>query len=359
MRSNLALTTNTGDAVSPLRGSGYGPDMPGVELVVPPSLGAQWAGRYERGEVPGRWPYGLEWLSTPRTRVSLREVAPPGAGRRLASRLGSPRRSDRPDGLAWDENLALRMVVCGRYRNMHCGVIWASDRWQQFGRRERHGLRRTLAQMRSVWVLSQAQLESVGAIIPAATSCHFVPFGIDEAFFTPAPYPERPLILSAGGDRDRDPQTTLEAFAQVVRARPATRAILQTSSNVGHAPGVSVVPHLSHVELRQHYRDASLIAVATRSNLHVSGMTVALEAQASARPILLSRTPGADDYVSDGEVGFLTGIGHAGELAEKIIALLDDPGWAARLGAQGRVAVEDRFTSRHLAARLRRVVGIE
>lgn len=250
------------------------------------------------------------------------------------------------------------MAISGRYGQMHCGVIWATDRWRDMGRRERAGVRRTLSDMSSVWTLSRAQLPALDDLLPTSTPRDFVKFGVDELFFSRARYPERPLILSVGGDRDRDHATILDAFTRVVRARPDTEAVIQARMDLGRTDGIRVVPHLTHLELRDLYRRASVVAVATLPNLHVSGMTVSLEAQATGRPVVLTDSPGASDYVADGTTGLLTASGDAQALADAIVGLLDDPQVAASMGESGRAAVERDLTSRHLAHRLAVAVGL-
>ena len=341
-----------GDAGEPVTGE--------VEMVVPEGVASTWEARHARGEVPGRWPYGLEWLADARDlTVRLRGVGDPSRARRVMTRVLPDHVGDAITGLAWDENLAHRMLTSRRYGQMHCGVIWANDRWEHLERRTREGLRRTLGRMASVWTLSQGQLDRFELILPASTPRHFVRFGIDETFFTLAQYPDRPMVFSAGGDRDRDHATLLEAFSIVVAARPRVQAVLQTRERVRAPQGVQVVPHLSHLELREMYRRASVVAVATRPNLHVSGMTVSLEAQATGRPVVLTDTAGTSDYVADGTTGFLVRGGSSSQLADRLIGLLDDAELAQRLGRQGRSAVEGMFTSRHLAERLLEATGLQ
>lgn len=329
-----------------------------AEIVVGASSGPTWSERHARGEVPGAWPYGLDQLGRPGVDVGLKTVAEPTRRERMQSLVPRRAHSTGAVGLAWDEVTAHRMLVSGRYAEQHCGVIWATDQIGDLGPRRRFALRRTLSAMSSVWVLSRGQLDALDRLLPAGTARDVVLFGVDEDFFFPTPPPERPLVFSAGGDRDRDHATLVEAFKRVVAARPEVEAVLQTRHEVPDAGPVKVVAHLTHRQLREHYQRASVVAIATRPNLHVSGMTVSLEAQASGRPVVLTGTPGADDYVVEGKTGFLVGSGRADEIAERLVHLVDDPGSAHALGQQARTRVEDGFTSRHLADRLGAAVGL-
>ncbi|QNL94987.1 glycosyltransferase family 4 protein [Aeromicrobium senzhongii] len=322
-----------------------------------PVASSTWSERHARGEVPGLWPYGLERIDRPGRPVAMRHVSAPSRGARLAWRLRPRAARNERLGLAWDEGTAHAMAASRRYGRMHCGVIWATDRLDQADGRATAGVRRTLSAMQSVWVLSRGQLDAVDRLVGSSTPSEFVKFGVDDAFFSPAPYPEQPLLFSAGGDRDRDHETILAAFAQVVRARPHVKAVVQTRARAS-APGVTVVPHLSHLELREFYRRSSVVAIATRPNLHVSGMTVSLEAQATGRPVILTHTPGAEDYVDDGVTGFLMSSQATDRWVERLIDLVDDPARAASMGHEARRHVEDEFTCQHLANRLATAVGL-
>lgn len=323
----------------------------------------EWIRRHQFGEVPGRWPYGLHELADPADptlRVQLRHLPAPGRldrgrgrlqarlPRRLASasKLGLDRREA---GLAWDENMALRMAQLAHYEHTYAGVIWATDQ------RPAGQMLRVLERLTATWVLSSAQQEPLRALLPGVP-VHYVPFGVDTEFFSPSSVPSEPLIFSVGGDRDRDPETTAEAFRLVVEARPQVRALMQTPRDLQVAPEVEVVKHLTHTELREMYRQASVVAIATRPNLHVSGMTVSLEAMACGTPVVATTSPGFDDYVVDGRTGVLVSGGEPGALAERIINLLGDASAAQRMGEAGRAFVAEKRSTQRLCQRLRAIV---
>ena len=102
----------------------------------------------------------------------------------------------------------------------------------------------------------------------------------------------------------------------------------------------------------------SVVAVATRPNLHVSGMTVMLESMATARPVVLTATPGVDDYARDGATALLTAPGDARALADRVLGLLAAPHDAEALGRRARAAVEERYTSTHMVRGLARAIGV-
>lgn len=309
---------------------------------------SQWGARHAQGLVPGRWPYGLQDLGAGRLEVRPREVPPPGRATRLLSRLPRVGRA-RGAALCWDENIAVRPGVLRRYDRLYSGVIWATDREPD------PAVMKVLRGLRAAWVLSSAQVEPLRRLLGRETVGHLL-FGVDAEFFSPGSAPESPLIFSVGGDRDRDPTTTLEAFRLVLDARPEVTAVMQTPRELAADPRIRMVKHLPHAELREMYRRATAVAVATRPNLHVSGMTVSLEAMACGRPVVATRTPGFDDYLRDGQTGAFVPLGDARAMADQLIAWVDSPLEADLTGRQGRRFVTGERTSDLMCARLREIV---
>ncbi|WP_456789887.1 glycosyltransferase family 4 protein [Cellulomonas sp. P5_C5] len=320
-----------------------------------------WTARHERGEVPGRWPYGLDLLARPGVTLTRRSLPEPTRADRLRAMVRrGPRPSATDIGIAWDENLARRMLVLAPHAAMHAGAIWLTDALaaDPDSARVRSTLD-VLRRMDSVFVNSQAQVEPLErALAGTGTRVSFFTFGVDADFFSAQPAADRPLVVSVGGDRDRDPATLFAALARVHEARPDVEIVVQSSSDVAPPPGVTKVPRLSHVELRSLYARASVVAVATRPNLHMSGLTVSLESMATARPVVLTRTPGVEDYVDDGANARLVATESPESLADAVVELLDDPAEARALGLRARAVVEDRLTSVHLVDNMAAAVGL-
>lgn len=328
-----------------------------------------WSARHAAGEVPGRWPYGLDLLADTGAQVRARGLAEPSRVDRLRARardaVRPPRRSGaahepRDIGVAWDENVARRMLVSAPHTQMYAGAIWLTDAHAADPDSPRvQAALATLRRMDGVFVNSRAQVEPLRAALGApGPAVEFFRFGVDADFFAAQPYPERPLVVSVGGDRDRDPVTLFAAFERVLAARPDVEIVAQSASDVPPPPGVTKVPHLTHVELRALYARASVVAVATRPNLHMSGLTVSLESMATARPVVLTASPGVEDYVTDGENAHLVAGGDPDALAARVLALLDSPTDARDLGQRARAGVEAGLTSAHMVQGMARAVGL-
>lgn len=327
-----------------------------------------WERRHLAGEVPGFWPYGLDELrhyTGSLSAVAAREPSRASVLRgRLRERLPARRRptvsstdSARRVGLTWDENAARRMYLEHPADEMYSGVIWVTDMLERG--KDIGTIRQVLRQMNGLWVISRAQQEAVERLVgDDGPPVGFFRFGVDAEFFRPAPQAEKPFVLSVGGDRDRDTATLFQALAAVHRRAPDTEILVQTSSSLPAPDGVTKVARVSHSELAALYARASVVVIATRPNLHASGMTVSLEAMATSRPVVMTDTPGIGDYVFDQQTGFLTPVGDAPAMAERVLQLLADAALADEFGRAGRAAVESGLTSSQMVRELAAFTGL-
>lgn len=339
--------------------------MANIEVFYPSGRNlAAWETSYAAGSVPDKWPYGLNMVrSASDSSFEAIEAGPLKptslAKELLLQTLRNPRNKPSEDvAIAWDEDLALRLASERAETAKLSGVIWTTDR---IVRREKNVkdvlLKRFLPQFEGLWALSRPQISVLQDWLGrTAPPIDFLRFGIDQNFFTPFPYPDKPLILSVGRDRDRDPKTLFAALEEIKRLRPDVEVAVQTTSSVPVPDGVTSVPMLPHAELRNYYRRASVVVVATQPNLHVSGMTVALESMATARPVVVCDTPGMSDYVEDGVTGLLVSPFDVKGLAGAVLSLLADRDAAARMGVCGRERIERLHTTEQMARSLRDII---
>lgn len=341
--------------------------MSGVRMaaVFPAGRGvARWAERNAASPVPSRWPYGLEQLAGPDVELVDVEVPPPGRIERRALSYGLPSRLRGAPvadvALCWDEGTAVAMsarVAAGRRLS---GVIWATDALQAGERTgELRTARAALRRLDALWVLSEPQIAEVAAWLGTGhPPIHFLPFGVDTDFYRATPYPDRPLIVSIGGDRDRDAATLYAALAQVLARRPDVECVVQSTSALPVPDGVTRHEFIPHDEVRRLYARASVVPIATRPNWHASGMTVALEAASCARPVVACDTPGMRDYVQPGVTGELVSPGDADALAARVLEFLADQDRAREFGAAGRELVDRTRSTVTMCAALRGIAGV-
>jgi glycosyltransferase involved in cell wall biosynthesis len=332
---------------------------------------AAWPARNATGEVPDKTPFGIDSLTRHGVDVVFRPTLNGrvlnGVARRVRDRQGgleyfealafSRNRARRNADvvLCWDEFTGIPAAALRRGPPVISGVQLLTDpagRSPGFLKRARSALER----MEAVFVQSHGQIrvlrDSWG--VPDR-KLRFVPFGIDGNWFRPLPDEvDRDLVVSVGDDPHRDHETLLRAMTQVRRRRPSTRLDLATQLDVD-LPAEMGVLHRGHLGplRRQYYGRASVVAVATRPNIHGSGMSVILEAMACGRPYVVTASEGLEGYLAHGHDGLVVPPGDVNLFASAVSALLADPERADAMGAAGRARLERELTTdvqaKHLA----------
>ena len=185
---------------------------------------------------------------------------------------------------------------------------------------------------------------------------HTIELGADERFFAPTGAPSERYVLAVGKDMARDYATLAAASAQG-GFRTIVVAYRRNVTELVPPPTLEIRHDLTWAELRDLYARAACIVLPLRDTRAAvgtdgSGLTALLEAMASGKPVVASRRPALETYLEEGRTGVFVAPERPEELAEALERLLDDPAAAERMGAAARAAVEERFTTRALAARL-------
>ncbi len=326
---------------------------------------ASWQSKRQTDGAPDKWPYGLDRLAEYAefvNAIDMPKLAPVDLVR-LAARSGPRSRKSGRDGLAvgisWDERAALRMATRDDVDCLLSGVIWATDNHMSGNNRIRNAVtRRVLRRFDRVWCLSSAQIAPTADWLGVERDrVSFLPFGIDAEFWSyERPSAGPPVIVSVGNDRDRDPETLFAALDIIIKSVPDVRALVQSDTTSTPPKGVEMFSRVTHEKLRTIYQGSTLVMVATKPNLHVSGMTVALEAMATGRPVVMSDTPGMRDYVPDGISGFLAKVGDPERMASAAIKIIESPDLCNQMANDGRRLVEEKFNSGAMAARIAALV---
>jgi glycosyltransferase involved in cell wall biosynthesis len=194
--------------------------------------------------------------------------------------------------------------------------------------------------------------------------------GADPRRFAPDPVADRDGVLFVGR------LTPHKGVDHLIRALP-TGAGLRVAGSEGHDPRpperdypallrrlaqdreVRFLGPVPDAELPGLYRGAAVLALPSLERtcygrqVAVSELLglAALEAMASGTPVIASRTGGLAEVVVDGETGFLVEPGDAEALRSRLAQVLADRRLAARLGANARALVLERFTWRACAER--------
>lgn len=332
----------------------------------------KWRAAHDRGEVPGVVPYGLHKLADYGFVLTYQAVHAAGRDPRRWLPLLNPQNvrrrpivgdSDRTS-IAWDERAAVGMYVRDGRRGdrLGAGVIWATDQLLRGELRFRQRpLGWVLEQLDFLWCLSRGQIPALGDWLGIdETNIHFLPFGVDVDFFPLRDWDESsPMVLSLGNDRDRDIATLYAALELVHRRRSDIRLVVQSRSNLKPPVGVEVHREFAAPVVRSLFAKSRLVVVATRPNLHVSGMTTVLEAMATGRAVVLSDTPGANDYVQEGTTGRLVRPQDPQALAATMLETLADEPGLARLGRAAAAYVRAHHTEDSMCSALAAIIDRE
>jgi glycosyltransferase involved in cell wall biosynthesis len=100
-------------------------------------------------------------------------------------------------------------------------------------------------------------------------------------------------------------------------------------------PSVEMRSWGNYVNLRTLYAESAIVVVPLSRSL-MSGVTVALEAMAMGKPVILTRVPYVEEFLQDGEHGFFVPQGDVEALRGKVRWLLDHPAEVERMGQRAR-----------------------
>jgi glycosyltransferase involved in cell wall biosynthesis len=194
--------------------------------------------------------------------------------------------------------------------------------------------------------------------------------GADPRRFTPRPGTDRDGVLFVGR------LTPHKGIDRLIRALPAGAA-LRVAGSGGHDPRpperdypqllrrlaqdreVRFLGPVPEPALPELYRRATVLVLPSVDRTcygrpvpvsELLGLT-ALEAMASGTPVIASRIGGLAEVVVDGQTGFLVEPGDVAALQDRLALVLSDRALAARLGANARDLVVQRFTWRACAQR--------
>lgn len=152
----------------------------------------------------------------------------------------------------------------------------------------------------------------------------------DTKFFTPGaatPDKTRSIIASAGREQ-RDYQTLAEATrdldVDVKVCALAPNPTAQTRVPEVTPDNMSFYPY-DWPEFAQLYRDADVVVISLLYSTYSPGLTSLMEAMASRRPVVITRTPGlAEELINQ---GIVIGVnpGDATEMRQAILKLLNNP----------------------------------
>ena len=183
---------------------------------------------------------------------------------------------------------------------------------------------------------------------------------VEEQPLTEYSVDDRPMVLFAGSPAYDETINFIFAAMKQVWQRvpdcrlvvtganpgvPAARWLLSEGHREGADPRVRIAGYVSRAELLALYQSARALLIPlfddVRSNARFP--TKIGEYLASARPIVTTAVGEIPRYFEDGVNAVVCPPGDSAEYADRIVAILSDPGLAASIGREGRRLAETRF----------------
>lgn len=175
---------------------------------------------------------------------------------------------------------------------------------------------------------------------------HILPYGanVSEPMEREAPDPDDPIrFLFVGGvNANKGIPLLLEAFAALPKGAAELRLTGRYDPDAwfvkraGETPGVILTGGVPHERMRDVYKTADVFVLPSLTE----GLSLAgVEAMACALPILCTDHTGVNDYVKNGESGFVVPAGDVSALADRLRWFLEHRELLPRMGQAARAAV--------------------
>jgi glycosyltransferase involved in cell wall biosynthesis len=171
---------------------------------------------------------------------------------------------------------------------------------------------------------------------------------VDTDFFQPQTEVLLKKQVCSAGAINRDYKTLIEAVRPLnIPLKIAADTAWRYSAQGNEAP--ITVPQFvemrswgNYENLRDLYAESAIVVVPLLKSM-LSGVTVALEAMAMGKPLIMTRNPYVEDFLIDGRTGFFVPAKDPAALREKIAYLLANQREAAQMGARARELAVERF----------------
>lgn len=323
-----------------------------------------WEAKWIRGEVPSKFPYGMEHLDSsawdvtfprrvePKSRVARKivdatthRVGHPWVESVLSS--GKVASADAVIGVLEPHIFAASAMKRARvpmYRGKALAALtcWAGRTLRDGDSTEKQRIVRHMRSLDRIYLLSRNQVEIFMGSGFREEQIRTVSYGVDVEFFTPGEPRERDIdVLAVGQDSGRDYAT----FFNAVRDLPIEVTLVAKPTNIAQLDipdNVSFVGTVDHREYRSLMRRAKAVAVPTHDFAYPTGQSVALESAAVGTPVVVTGTPAMSEYFLHGTEALMPRVYVAGDWRDMLMDLMRDEELRTRVAANARRRVLQR-----------------
>ena len=274
-----------------------------------------------------------------------------GSGGDLASPLAHLGPANRSDVVvATIDRLGIPLTLLARARLLRTALVYVSvglpERLSSLSRRMREFHITALRCADAFVAYSEREVEAITRALGPGLRAPvvFIPFGVDTGFFRPEAAAVRDIdVVSVGADPHRDHALLLRVAERnpdwsirLVVAPEAKRALGLVPANV------EVEADVPFAEMRDILARARVVALPVQDNSYSGGTTVLLQAMASARPVVVSRTAAIETGygLADGGNCRLVSPGDEAAFERALGEILADDGAAGALGLRARAHVD-------------------
>jgi glycosyltransferase involved in cell wall biosynthesis len=194
-----------------------------------------------------------------------------------------------------------------------------------------------------------------------------IAFHADERFFRPLPdVTPVPRLVSAAGLEGRDYPTLISVMESLPDWRLDITASSPWSKQRNETEARVLPPNVSakwyeYTELRDLYARSEIVAVPLYEADFQAGISALLEAMAMGKPVIVTRTTGQTDVITDGVTGLTVAPGDATAWYDALDRLHRNPELRTQLGENARRWVAENATlgrwTREICSALRRGVA--
>lgn len=259
-----------------------------------------------------------------------------------------------------------------------CGVrplllsVWGSDVYDfpYEGALKARLIRRNLRRASAIASTSEAMARQVRRLVPEIGEIAVTPFGVDVARFAPDASRRDPAQLVIGIVKSLAPKYGVDLLLRAVaglRTDPRVQALPQRcrlvvvgdgpqrqelqalADQLGITEATQFAGAVPHAEVPAWLNRFDVCAAPSRLDSESFGVAV-LEASACALPVVVSDAGGLPEVVAHEQTGLIVPRDDVAALQAALTRLVLDAPLRARLGAQGRERVLQRYEWRHCVA---------
>jgi glycosyltransferase involved in cell wall biosynthesis len=165
-----------------------------------------------------------------------------------------------------------------------------------------------------------------------------------------------PLIVLSAGRTLRD----YDMLIEVSRHLDAPLTIVcgdQDLRDTELPPGVTVHRELARTRYLELLRTCAVVLLPLRPTQRATGQVVLLEAMAYGKPVVTTRSPGTQDYIAEGEDGYMVAPGDVAQMVRHTRALLADRHLRQHVGRAARERIHQAHQPDHYAQNALTAIG--